>query len=257
MINSNFKVSIMTSYLVTGANRGIGLEMVKRLKEGAKDGDVVIACSRSDSKELTDLASHSAVHHVKLDITSDESVNEAYENVTKILDGKGLNVLVNNAGILLQSQNPTNTTTQQLLHNFDVNVVGTHQVTVKFAPLLEKAANEASNKAIGYQRALCLNISSAVGSLENTTSPWHSAYRVSKAGLNMLTRCTSFEFLPKGILCCAVHPGWVQTEMGGANALITTSTCVDHLFHVMKSVNEAHSGVMVRITDGELAVMPF
>ena len=247
----------MTSYLVTGANRGIGLEMVKRLKESAKNGDVVIACSRSDSKELTDLASHSSVHHVKLDITSDESVNEAYENVAKILDGKGLNVLVNNAGILIKSENPTNTTTQQLLQNFDVNVVGTHRVTVKFAPLLEKAASENAGKDIGYQRALCLNIGSNFGSLELTTTHWPIAYRMSKTGVHMLTRCTSFEFLPKGILCCGVHPGWVQTDMGGPSGDITTSTCIDHLFQVMKSVNEAHSGVILQILEGKLAIMPF
>ena len=111
-----------------------------------------------------------------------------------------------------------------------------------------------SSADLGSKRAFCLNISSAVGSIANTTSFWNSAYRISKAALNMLTRTTALEFIEKGVLCCSVHPGWVQTSMGGPNALISTSSCVDDLMEVIEKANKEHSGVMLR---NKMEVLPF
>jgi len=242
--------------MVTGANRGIGLELVKRLVSISSPDkeNVVIACSRTMSKELEELVQNPCVHHVNMDITSQESVDEAHEKVSTLLGDQGINLLVNNAAILIQSDCPTSTSTEDISRCFDVNVVGTHRVTLKFAPFLFKAADQNADADIGCNKAFCLNISSAVGSMENTTSSWHSAYRISKAALNMLTRTTAIEFLEKNVLCCAVHPGWVQTNMGGPNALLTTSTCVDDLMEVIENANKEHSGVMLR---SKMEVMPF
>lgn len=242
--------------LVTGANRGIGLELVKRLASVSDpDGDnIIIACSRSMSKELEEVLLIPSVHHVTMDISSQESVDEAHEKISSIIGDKGINLLVNNAAILIKSDCPTSTSTEDISKNFDVNVVGTHRVTLKFAPLLFKAADQNSSADLGSKRAFCLNVSSAVGSITNTTSPWHSAYRISKAALNMLTRTTALEFIEKGVLCCSVHPGWVQTRMGGPDALISTSSCVDDLMEVIEKANKEHSGVMLR---NKMEVMPF
>lgn len=239
--------------MVTGANRGIGLELVKRLASLA-NANIVIACSRSMSKELEEVMQSPCVHHVDLDITSQESVDKAYEKVSTIVGDQGINLLVNNAAILVKSEAPSSTSTEDILRNFDVNVVGTHRVTQKFAEFLLKAAEQNPDVEIGANRALCLNISSAVGSVLNTTSPWHSAYRISKSALNMLTRTTAIELLEKNVLCFAVHPGWVQTEMGGPNALVSTGSCVDDLMEVIEKSNKEHSGLLLR---NKLQIMPF
>lgn len=247
----------MSVSMVTGANRGIGLELVKRFVSLVQEDNVIIACSRSMSTELEEQIKHPKVHHFDMDISSQSSVDAAFEKVSSLLGGRGINLLVNNAAILNQSASPMVTPTDSYLSNFDVNVVGTHRVTQKFSELLYLAAQQNPDKLVGHERAFCLNISSNVGSMENTTSCWHSAYRVSKAALNMLTKCTAIEFLEKDVLCCAVHPGWVQTGMGGPNALITTSSCVDDLMNVLKSATKEHSGRMVRSTDNEIIVIPF
>ena len=238
--------------MITGANRGIGLELTRRLA-GNKE-ITVIACSRNMSKELEEVLEHDNVHHVDLDITSQESVDGAFKKVHALLGGQGINLLVNNAAILVTSDLPSSTSADDLTKNFDVNVVGTHRVVTKFAPLLYQAAEENHDVEIGCQRALCLNVSSAVGSITNTTSCFHTAYRVSKAALNMLTRVASIEFLERGVLCCSVHPGWVQTEMGGPNALISTKSCVDDLMEVIHNATKEHNGVMLR---NKMEVLPF
>ena len=242
--------------MVTGANRGIGLELVRRLASlsSPDQNDVVIACSRSMSKELEELVQLPCVHHVTMDITSQESVDGAHEKISALLGDQGINLLVNNAAVLIQSECPTSTSTEDFSTSFDVNVVGTHRVTVKFSEFLFKAADQNSDVDIGCNRAFCLNVSSSVGSIENTTACWNSAYRVSKAALNMLTRTTAIEFLQKNVLCCAVHPGWVQTDMGGPNALISSSACVDDLMEVIENANKEHSGVLLR---NKMQVMPF
>jgi len=238
--------------MVTGANRGIGLELVKRL--ALETESTVIACSRSMSEELEELVKSPSVHHVSMDITSQESVDEAHEKILSILGDKGINLLVNNAGMAIKTMSPLTTSTEDISKNFEVNVVGTHRVTLKFAPFLFKAAEQNADAEIGCNKAFCLNVSSAVGSITNTDAAWVPAYRISKAALNMLTRTTAIEFLEKKVLVCSVHPGWVQTDMGGPNALLPTSTCVDDLMEVIQKATVEHSGVMLR---NKMEVMPF
>ena len=238
--------------MVTGANRGIGLELVKRL--ALETEGTVIACSRSMSEELEELVKSPSVHHVSLEITSQESVDEAHEKISSILGDKGINLLVNNAAMAIKTMSPLTTSTEDISKNFEVNVVGTHRVTLKFAPFLFKAAEQNPDAEIGGNKAFCLNVSSAVGSITNTDAAWVPAYRISKAALNMLTRTTAIEFLEKKVLVCSVHPGWVQTDMGGPNALLPTSTCVDDLMEVIQKATVEHSGVMLR---NKMEVMPF
>lgn len=242
--------------MITGANRGIGLELTKRLlslKKDEKDG-IVIACSRHISEELNELKKHPNLLHVELDITCQKSVDNSFSKISTVLKGRGINMLINNAGILLSRERPSNTTADDFMKTFDVNVVGTHRVTMKFAPLLCLAAEQNHNVAIGCHKALCLNISSILGSISNTQQMMTTSYNVSKAALNMLTRVTSIEFLQKGVLCCSVHPGWVQTDMGGPNASLTTKTSVDGLINVIENATVEHNGVMLGTN---MNVIPF
>ena len=122
--------------MVTGADRGIGLELVKRLASISDPGEenIVIACTLSTSKKLEEVMLIPSVHHVVMDITSQESVDNAHEKISAILGENGINLLVNNAAILIKSDCPTSTSTEDISKHFDVNVVGTHRVTLKFAP---------------------------------------------------------------------------------------------------------------------------
>ncbi|KAK1161645.1 hypothetical protein AOXY_G19256 [Acipenser oxyrinchus oxyrinchus] len=92
-------------------------------------------------------------------------------------------------------------------------------ITKAFLPLLRKAAKQGTS--MGFHKTAVVNVSSLLGSVELN---WGSGaefktypYKASKAALNMLTRCVAVDFVHLGILCLAVHPGWVQTDMGGPN----------------------------------------
>jgi NAD(P)-dependent dehydrogenase (short-subunit alcohol dehydrogenase family) len=130
----------MASYAVTGASRGIGLELVKQLLEDAQVG-TVFALSRGPSSGLQDLATKhkDTLVHVSASVDSTESVQKAASEVEKALGGKGLDVLVNNAGI--QHFHPGGTRTmppEKMMEVLDVNVAGPHRTIVAFLPLLEK-----------------------------------------------------------------------------------------------------------------------
>jgi len=245
--------SIGANVMVTGCNRGIGLELIKRMvAEGCKN---IFACSRSMSPELEELVLKiEAVHHVSLEITSPDAVEAAFKQVQGVLGEEGLNVLINNAAIVSRKPNVSTTSCDDIMNVFNVNVVATQSVTQKFSPLLIKAAQANADKEVGCSRAFIMNVSSAVGSCANTTSSFAPAYRISKAALNMLTRCTAIELLEKDVLCLAVHPGWVQTDMGGPNALISTEKCVADLMEVLQKSGKEHSGLLMR---NKMEVMPF
>jgi len=244
--------SLGANVMVTGCNRGIGLELIKGMvAEGCKN---IFACSRSMSPELEELVKNEAVHHVSLEITKPEAVERAFNQVQGVLGDEGLHILINNAAVISSTPAPSSTSTDELMRCFNINVVATHSVTQQFAPLLIKAAEANADKEVGCSRAFIMNVSSAVGSIANTTSAWNSAYRISKTALNMLTRCTAIELLEKDVLCLAVHPGWVQTDMGGPNALISTEGCVADLMEVLQKSGKEHSGLLMR---NKMEVMPF
>lgn len=95
---------------------------------------------------------------------------------------EGLNILINNAAVISSTTAPSNTSTDEITRCFNINVVATHCVTQVFSPLLINAAEFNKDKEVGCSRAFIMNVSSAVGSIANTTSAWNSAYRISKCG---------------------------------------------------------------------------
>ena len=161
----------MKVVMITGANRGLGLELTKRLLSliQHKEDGMVIACSRHMSKELEELNKQPHLHHVELDITSQKSVDASFSTISALLGGKGINLLINNAAVLLSRGKPSTTSADDFLKTFEVNVAGTYRVTLKFAPMLYSAAEQNPSVAIGCHKAFCLNISSNMCSIENTT----------------------------------------------------------------------------------------
>ncbi|OQV03721.1 hypothetical protein CLAIMM_08735 [Cladophialophora immunda] len=203
----------MSAYLLTGAGRGLGLEFVSQLSQLPQDQvSIIFAATRSGpSDALQKLIDHSngRVVHVPMVITNKDSIKTAVSLVDKALAGKGLDVLVNNAGVMPHSMTGIETM-DDLAHVLKVNVEAVHEVTAAFLPLLRK----------GEQKKV-LNITSTLGSV--TMAPQYGfapvpAYKVSKAALNMLTMQYALELGKEGFTFLMVSPGYLKTDMGGDRA---------------------------------------
>nr|XP_033799494.1 C-factor-like [Geotrypetes seraphini] len=245
--------SVPRTFLITGCNRGIGLELVKQLLAKPNPPEKVFATCRSpgtsQSQELINLAAkHPNLSVIKLETTDPVSVAEAMKEVEKQLKGHGLNVLINNAGIL-QESSLESVDEKDLLNVFTTNVVGPMLVTKAFLPLLKKAAQENPQGEMNWTRAAMINMSSVGSSIEKTSETflWWPllSYRCSKAALNMLTRCQALGYKKDGILCTAIHPGWVQTDLGGPKAPLTVDQSVSGMLQVFCNLTETQNGILV------------
>jgi NAD(P)-dependent dehydrogenase (short-subunit alcohol dehydrogenase family) len=194
--------------LVTGANRGLGLETCKQL---ARQNHTVVLTSRDESKgraAAAELAKEgSEVHFHKLDVTSAESIKQIKIYLEK--EFKRLDVLINNAGIL--PHGPRNNSTfdaeiNSIREAMETNVFGPFQLCQQLIPLMRKN---------GYGRVV--NLSSGMGQLSEMNAGY-PAYRISKTALNAVTRIYSEETNGENILVNSVCPGWVKTDMGGEEA---------------------------------------
>lgn len=181
----------MATYLVTGANRGIGYEYCKQLQQR---GDDVIAVCRSASKELESLGVRV---ETGVNITSDESVAQL---VTK-LEGVTLDVLINNAGIL-ERVSLDDLDFESIRKQFEVNAIGTLRLTHALLPLIRDGGKIAI-------------MTSRMGSIEDNTSGGSYGYRMSKVAVSMAGKSLSHDLEPRGIAVAILHPGLVSTRMTG------------------------------------------
>jgi NAD(P)-dependent dehydrogenase (short-subunit alcohol dehydrogenase family) len=190
--------------LVTGGNRGIGLEIGRQL---SRLGHRVVLTARD--KRRADEAAQSLdgwasgdVAGVRMDVTDDESVRSAFEQAVDLYGT--VDVLVNNAGIAIDGpEHRASAPDLSKVHEtLETNLFGAWRCVAEAVPLM---------RARGYGRIV--NLSSTMASLELTESPSSPAYRVSKAGLNMLTRVLAAELHGDGILVNAASPGYTRTDM--------------------------------------------
>jgi NAD(P)-dependent dehydrogenase (short-subunit alcohol dehydrogenase family) len=192
--------------LVTGGNRGIGFEICRQL---AKLGVRVILGSRDTAKGRAAagklIAEHLPVEARALDVVSDENIGQCMNWIRRDL-GR-LDILVNNAGIMVEDDdaNPEREI-QTIRDTMQTNVYG---------PLLLSRLAIPVMKSRRYGRIV--NLSSGMGSLTEM-GPGYIAYRMSKAGINVVTRVLAAESQGLGILINSVDPGWVQSSMGGPGA---------------------------------------
>ncbi|XP_044283989.1 uncharacterized oxidoreductase C663.09c-like [Varanus komodoensis] len=213
-------VPMARSVLVTGSNRGIGLELVKQLVAASNRPQWIFAtCRDPDGPRAQDLKNlalqNQGVEITQLDTSQPASVQAAAARVSERLKGARLNLLINNAGMALpstlKSEKP-----EDMAEVYKTNVIGPMVVSQVFLPLLRKAAQESPQKGMSCSKAAIINMSSEAGSIANLFA-WEYGqvvnYRCSKAALNMLTRCQSLIFAKEEILCSAVHPGWLKTDM--------------------------------------------
>nr|AXB87366.1 NADB-LER1 [Gallus gallus] len=243
------------SVLVTGANRGIGLGLVQHLLALPNPPEWVFATCRDPkgqrAQELQKLASkHPNLVIVPLEVTDPASIKAAAASVGERLKGSGLNLLINNAGVLNANTLETETL-KDMLHVYTTNTIAPLLLSQAFLPLLKKAAQESPGSGMSCSKAAIVNISSIGGSISSLTG-WDVmelvSYRCSKAAQNMLTRCQSMGYREHGILCVALHPGWVQTDMGnvaGRTPPLTVDASVGGMLKVLSNLSEKDSGAFL------------
>ncbi|XP_048371155.1 C-factor-like [Sphaerodactylus townsendi] len=240
------------SVLVTGSNRGIGLEMVKQLVEMTDPPEHIFATCRDPTgpkgKVLRDLADkHSRIHVIQLEVEDQSSVKASVALVESHLNGKGLNLLINNAGVnsyaSLETVQP-----EEMLSAFNTNVVGPILVVKEFLPLLKKAAKATSTEEMSCRKAAIINISSKLASIgrgfEVMLNPM-LPYRASKVALNMVTVSMALELKGDGILCTIIHPGWVKTDMGTEKAPLSVEHSAQGILQVLANLSSSETGAFL------------
>jgi NAD(P)-dependent dehydrogenase (short-subunit alcohol dehydrogenase family) len=220
--------------LVTGANRGIGLELVRQyLAAGAR---VFAAARDPDAGALRELRDRERLTCLAVDVTSETQRSAAVEAVGAASDG--LDLIVNNAGRNAKGVTLLAALPEQMLDLFQVNAIAPVLMARAFLPLLRKGS---SPKIV--------NMSTQVGSFTWNQHGQSPLYAASKAALNMYTRALAREVSEVTVI--AVHPGWVRTDMGGASAPLTVEQSVDHLRRLIARVTPADAGQFFNF-DGSL-----
>jgi NAD(P)-dependent dehydrogenase (short-subunit alcohol dehydrogenase family) len=210
------------TWLVTGANRGIGLEFARQL---AGHGESVVATARNPNgaAELNRLG----VRVECLDVTDEGSVAA----LARSLEGVALNVLIHSAGIGLAGPGLEGLEKEELERNFAANSIGPVLVTRALLPNLRAG-----------ERKLLVALSSGLASLEGNAGGGWYAYRAAKAALNMFFRTMAAELKREGFTCVLLDPGWVRTRMGGAGAPTTPEESVRAMLKVLDTLSPADTG---------------
>jgi NAD(P)-dependent dehydrogenase (short-subunit alcohol dehydrogenase family) len=210
------------TWLVTGANRGIGLAFARAL---AARGERVVATARRPEK-ARDLAKL-PLRLEPLDVADEGSV----ARLARSLSGEPLDVLINNAGIGDGGPSFEKLSMADLERSFRVNAIGPAAVARALLPNLRS----------GNRRTI-VNLSSGLGSISENDSGGWIAYRLSKAGLNQLTRTIAAELKRERFICVAICPGWVQTDMGGPGATLSPEDSVAAMLKVIDRLSPKDTG---------------
>jgi NAD(P)-dependent dehydrogenase (short-subunit alcohol dehydrogenase family) len=212
------------TYLVTGANRGLGLEFCRQI---AGRGGRVIGTVRDRSKaaELEHVGDQ--VRVVELDVSDPASI----AGLAGRVGDAPIDVLINNAGMSGTSKSIEGLDAAEIAKVFVVNAIAPMLVVKALLPLLGRG-----------ERKTVFSITSQLGSIANNTGGSTYSYRGSKAALNQLNRCLANELGPKGYTCVVVHPGWVQTDMGGPQAPLTPAQSVGHMLRTLDGLKQADNG---------------
>jgi NAD(P)-dependent dehydrogenase (short-subunit alcohol dehydrogenase family) len=213
----------MRRVLITGSNRGIGLEFVRQC---LARGDFVFAGCRSpgNAAGLAALSVDHSQHLVMLtlDVTNEESIGASVDAMQRQVDG--LDLLINNAGTYPRGETPTTLNAKTMLQAFHLNSVAPMMVVQRCLELLRAGS-----------QPRVVNVSSKMGSLwwKVREGGGDYSYCSSKAALNMLTRTLALDLCSMGIIVVALNPGWVKTDMGGDNADLTAAESVRGMLDVI------------------------
>lgn len=204
----------MSTWVIVGANRGIGLEMARLAR---KRGERVIAACRNATPELSDFEVVDGV-----EITSDTGVAKLAAAVDSV------DVLVVMAGVL-KRVGLDDLSFEEIRRQMEVNAFGPLRVVAALLPKLNKGAK------VGL-------VTSRMGSLEDNTSGSHYAYRMSKAALNMAGKSLSIDLRGRGISVCLLHPGFVRTDMTGQHGDVDPDVAAQRLIDRLDALTLDASG---------------
>ena len=218
----------MATVLITGTNRGIGLEFAKQF---IARGDTLLATCR-DIASATEL-DRLKVNNEKLQIFElDVSSQESMESLPEKLEGQAIDIFINNAGVYGPRDSEFgNVSTGEWAKVFQINA--------KAPMILTQLLIE--NLHDGFEKKL-IYISSKMGSIDDNKGGGSYVYRSSKAALNAVAKSIAVDLGNSGYFVAVLHPGWVQTDMGGPNALIDTGTSVSNMINVIDNLNTQNSG---------------
>ncbi|XP_074073272.1 C-signal-like [Macrotis lagotis] len=197
------------------------------------------ASSESQSPAVGDVLS-------TLDIICEDSIKKAVEETEALVGEQGLNCLINNAAIN-RIATLDSVTAQDMLTIYETNAVAPLMVSKAFLPLLRKAACQ--DNVMGIHRAAIINMSSQSASIQlffqNKKSQEVYPYRIAKTALNMITCCLAADLMSDGILCISLHPGWVQTDMGGSKAPLQVKETIPGILNVLANLTEKDHGAFL------------
>ncbi|KAK6749048.1 hypothetical protein RB195_001579 [Necator americanus] len=237
------------SVFITGANRGIGLGIVREFLKVPTVKHVIAGARNPESAKDLNSITDERLKVVKIDIECDQSIKDAYAQVERVVHDNGLNLLVNNAAILPSYFTNGPICRETLTKCLNVNTVGTAIVSQTFLPLLKKAAARKSGDHIGADRAAIINISSFWASIRRNEDGsgvlGALAYKISKSALNQLGKTMAIDLADDKILVAQFCPGWVQTEMGnmgGRTAAITVEESASALVDSISKLQKQHNG---------------
>ncbi|SEM85652.1 SDR family oxidoreductase [Nitrosomonas marina] len=220
----------MKTVLITGTNRGIGLEFVRQY---AHDGWLVHACTRnpSTSDELNRLASQNpdAIKIHALDADNHTQI----EQLSQTLSTEVIDILINNAGVYTVARD---TSFHQLdyeawAYAFRINTMAPLKMADAFYPQIARS-----------ELKKIVTITSKMGSVSDNRGGGSYVYRSSKSAVNIVMKSLAIDLESKGIIVGLLHPGWVRTDMGGPNALISTEKSVSGMRRVIDELTHTDSG---------------
>ncbi len=218
----------MATVLITGTNRGIGLEFVKQFL--AREDTVLATCrDMGSATELRQLKNDTRKLHIfELDVSSQKSM----EDLTLQLAGHAIDIFINNAGVY----GPRDSTFGKVSANEWAKVLQVNaEAPMILTQLLIDNLRDGSDKKLLY-------ITSKMGSIDDNKGGGSYVYRSSKAALNAVVKSISVDLRDSGFSVAVLHPGWVQTDMGGPNALIDVTTSVSKMIDVIDNLNFHNSG---------------
>jgi NAD(P)-dependent dehydrogenase (short-subunit alcohol dehydrogenase family) len=220
--------------VVTGANRGIGLELVQQL---LARGDEVDAVTRGKPEVIYDsgaatpdliTGSVANIRVYRCDVTDDAAVRAFAAE----LGGAAIDMVINNAGVGGgERQSSANMDFAGALDTFNVDALGPLRISLALLPHVRR----------GRVKKL-VHITSGLGSIGDNRTGGFYAYRMAKAALNMMSKNLAVELRGEGIASYVINPGWVQTDMGGPNAAITPAESVRGILQRIDSASLEQSG---------------
>ncbi len=227
----------MSTVLITGTNRGIGLEFTKQYAEA---GWNVLACCRhpESADKLNALAAkHSNINIYPLDVANFKQVDALAEQLNNV----AIDVLVNNAGVY-PNGGLSDKDVAEWLNGFKINSIAPFKIATAFTPHIAQSK---------FKKLATL--SSKMGSIDDNTSGGSYMYRTTKTAANMVMKSLSIDLEPSGIAVVTLHPGWVGTDMGGPNALINVETSANGLRKVIDKLSLSDTGKFIAYDGKEIA----